>query len=226
MSKLTDLNSTKKIAVLLCGSGFKDGSEIRESVGVLWALSRNTLTIDCFALDAPQHDVVNCLSGETVSEKRNQLVEAARIARGKISKLEDLDPTQYAALIIPGGFGAAKNLCDFALRGSTGTAQPLVKEKILAFHSQLKPIGAVCIAPTVLAMSLKTPLTLTVGASGEASAEIEKLGHRHVVTPVNDICVDTKNKVISTPAYMYDNAPLCDIFEGIRKLVDETVKLI
>ena len=226
MSKLTDINSPKKIAVILCGSGFKDGSEIRESVGVLWALSRHNVGVDCFALDALQHDVVNCLTGESVPEKRNQLAEAARIARGKISKLEELDPSQYAAIILPGGFGAAKNLCDFALRGSTGTAQPLVKEKLLAFHSQSKPIGAVCIAPAVVALSMKTPLTLTLGATGEASAEIEKLGHRHVVTSANDICVDTKNKIVSTPAYMYDNAPLCDIFEGIRKLVDEIVKTL
>lgn len=226
MSNLRDLHSPKKIAVLLCGSGFKDGSEIRESVGVLWALSRHNVEVDCFALDALQHDVVNCLTGESTTEKRNQLVEAARIARGKVSKLEDLDPSQYAAVILPGGFGAAKNLCDFALRGSTGTAQPLVKEKLLAFHSASKPIGAVCIAPAVVALSIKTPLTLTLGASGEASTEVEKLGHRHVVTPANDICVDVKNKIITSPAYMYDSAPLCDIFEGIRKLVDEIVKTI
>jgi enhancing lycopene biosynthesis protein 2 len=216
---------TKKIAVILCGSGFKDGSEIRESVGVLWALSRHAITVDCFALNAPQHDVVNCLTGEVVKETRNQLVESARIARGKIARLEELDEKNYDAIILPGGFGAAKNLCDFAMKGSTGTAHPLVQEKLQAFLKSSKPIGAVCIAPTIVALAIKTPLQLTLGASGEAAAEIEKLGHRHVVTPANDCCIDAKNKVVSTPAYMYDSAPLCDIFEGIRKLVDEVVKL-
>lgn len=211
---------------MLCGSGFKDGSEIRESVGVLWALSRHDVSVSCFALDAPQYDVVNCLTGETVDEKRNQLVEAARIARGKIQKLEELNPDHFDAIILPGGFGAAKNLCDFALKGSSGTAHPLVQEKLQKFASASKPIGAVCIAPAVVALSFKNKgLELTVGNASEASSEIEKLGHRHVVTAANDCCVDKKYKVVTTPAYMYDEAPLCDIFEGIRKLVDEVVKL-
>lgn len=216
---------SKKIAVILCGSGFKDGSEIRESVGVLWALSRHDVTVDCFALDALQYDVVNCLTGESVQEQRNQLVESARIARGKIQKLSELDSSQYDALIIPGGFGAAKNLCDFALKGSGGTPHPLVQEKLQNFSKESKPIGAVCIAPAILALTFRNKaLELTVGAPSETSTEIEKLGHRHVVTEADACCIDNKHNVISTPAYMYDEAPLCDIFEGIRKLVDEVVK--
>lgn len=217
---------SKKIAVILCGSGFKDGSEIRESVGVLWALSRHDVTVDCFALDAPQYDVVNCLSGESVNESRNQLVEAARIARGKIQKLEVLQVNEYDALIIPGGFGAAKNLCDFALKGASGTTHPLVQEKLLNFHNASKPIGAVCIAPAILALAFRNKgLELTVGAPSEASAEIEKLGHRHVVKNASDCCIDSKYKIVTSPAYMQDDAPLCDIFEGIRKLVDAVIKL-
>jgi len=216
----------KKIAVILCGSGFKDGSEIRESVGVLWALSRHDVSVDCFALDAPQYDVVNCLTGESADESRNQLVEAARIARGKIQKLEALAVNEYDAVIIPGGFGAAKNLCDFALKGASGTAHPLVQEKLQNFHNASKPIGAVCIAPAILALTFRNKgLELTVGAPSEASGEIEKLGHRHVVKSASDCCIDPKYKIITSPAYMYDDAPLCDIFEGIRKLVDAVIKM-
>lgn len=220
------MTPTKKIAVLLCGSGFKDGSEIRESVGVLWALSRHDVQVDCFALDAPQYDVVNCLTGEVSKENRNQLIEAARIARGKIQKLENLNVKDYDALIVPGGFGAAKNLCDFALKGSSGTAHPLVEEKLLSFHATGNVIGAVCIAPAVLALSFRNKgFELTVGAPSEASGEIEKLGHRHVVKAASDCCIDNKFKIVTTPAYMYDDAPLHEIFEGIRKLVDAVIKL-
>lgn len=220
------MTQTKKVAVILCGSGFKDGSEIRESVGVLWALSRHDVDVQCFALDAPQYDVVNCLTGEVSKENRNQLVEAARIARGKVQKLEELQVSHYDAIVLPGGFGAAKNLCDFALKGSSGTAHPLVEEKLLAFHSAGKVIGAVCIAPAVIALSFRNKgFELTVGAPSEASSEIEKLGHRHVVKAANDCCIDTKFKIVTSPAYMYDEAPLHEIFEGIRKLVDAVVKL-
>ncbi len=216
----------KKVAVILCGSGFKDGSEIRESVGVLWALSRHDVDVDCFAFNAPQYDVVNCLTGETANEKRNQLVEAARIARGKIRPMDELNPNNYSAVVLPGGFGAAKNLCDFALKGAKGSAQPLIQEKLQAFKQSSKPIGAICIAPAVVALALKGKgFQMTVGATSEASAAIEKLGHHHVVTSANDCCVDTKNKIVTTPAYMYDEAPLCDIFEGIRKCIDEVIKM-
>ena len=212
----------KRIAVVLCGSGFKDGSEIRESVGVLWALSQHPVDVQCFAPDAPQKDVINCLSGQPMNESRNQLVEAARIARGKIKALTELNPAEFDALILPGGFGAAKNLCDFASKGIEGSVIPDLKEKLQAFFAAKKPIGAVCIAPAIIALAFpEKNFRLTVGAEGEVAQSIEKLGHKHIITSASECCSDEKNKIFTTPAYMYDNANLSDIFEGIRKLVSE-----
>jgi enhancing lycopene biosynthesis protein 2 len=217
----------KKIAVILCGSGFKDGSEIREAVAVLWALSQEPVEVQCFAPDAPQHDVVNCFTGQSVAgETRNMLVEAARIARGNILPLSKLDANDYAAVVMPGGFGAAKNLSTFAFKGSGGTVRPDVEAVLRAFHAANNPIGAVCIAPAVVALAFKGKgLELTVGAGGEAAQEIEKLGHRHHECAANEILVDAKNRVVTTPAYMFDDAPLHEVFTGIQKLVRGVVKL-
>jgi enhancing lycopene biosynthesis protein 2 len=214
----------KRIAVVLCGSGFKDGSEIRESVGVLWALSQHPVDVQCYAPNAPQKDVINCLTGQPMNESRNQLVEAARIARGKVKTLSELNPTHYDAIILPGGFGAAKNLCDFASKGIEASVIPELKEKLQAFYAAKKPIGAVCIAPAIIALAFpQKNFNLTVGADGEVAQSIEKIGHKHAVTHANECCVDEKNKIYTTPAYMYDDANLSDIFEGIRKLVSEVV---
>lgn len=216
----------KKIAVILCGSGFKDGSEIREAVGTLWALSQEKVSIQCFAPDAPQFDVVNTLTGEASKETRNMLVESARIARGQIKSLSELNTRDFQGIVMPGGFGAAKNLCTFAMKGSQGTVRPDIEEILKKFHSEHKPIGAICIAPAIVAMTFrKGNFDLTVGEKGEASQEIEKLGHHHVVKKANECLVDEKHKIVTTPAYMYDEAPLHDIFVGIQKLVKEVVKL-
>lgn len=218
----------KKIAVILCGSGYLDGSEIRESVGVLWALSAIGVEAHCFAPDSPQSDVVNCLTGKPSNqESRNMLVESARIARGKVQPLTELRTSEYSGLIMPGGFGAAKNLCTFATEGSKGKVQPDLKMILESMHQLQRPIGAVCIAPAILALTFsgKHKLELTLGAHSEASAEIEKLGHLHVVKQASECHVDLKHGIVSSPAYMYDQAPLHEIFEGIQSLVREVAKL-
>lgn len=217
----------KKIAVILCGSGYLDGSEIREAVGVLWALSEHPVEVECFAPNSPQSDVMNCLTAEPLlHETRNQLTESARIARGKVRALDTLKPAEFDGLIFPGGYGAAKNLCTFAKLGSRGTVTAEVQNVIDQMHARKKPIGAVCIAPAILALGFKDQkFELTVGSESEASQEIEKLGHRHIVCKANECHVDKDNRIVTTPAYMYDSAPLHEIFEGIRKLVGEVVKL-
>lgn len=218
----------KKIAIILCGSGFKDGSEIRESVGVLWAASQLKVQTQCFAPDAFQKDVVNCLQmKEDPSETRNMLVESARIARGQVKPISELKAQDFDALVIPGGFGVAKNLCDFAFKGSAGSVRSDVASVVESFHKSKKPIGAICIAPALLALTLKdAKLSLTLGAKSEASDEIEKLGHRHVEKKPDECHVDAQNKIVSTPAYMYDSAPLHEIFTGIQKCLGEVIKLI
>ena len=217
----------KKVAVILAGSGYLDGSEIREAVGVLWALSSHKVEVQCFAPDINQSDVINHLTGQPMDERRNVLVESGRIARGKIKPLSELNADEFDALIMPGGFGAAKNLATFAFEGSNGTVLPDVANAIQSIVKSGKPLGAGCIAPAVVALAMKgTPLELTVGASSDESREIEKLGHKHFVTKANEIHRDRIHNIITTPAYMYDDAPLHEIFEGIKKMVDEIMKRV
>lgn len=216
----------KKIAVLLCGSGYKDGSEIRESVGVLWALSEQGAEVQCYAPDENQLDVVNSLTGDPMpDEKRNMLIESARIARAEVKPLTQLEVADYDGLIIPGGFGAAKNLCDFAFKGAGAKVRADVEKVVREFHEGAKKIGAVCIAPAILALVFRDrALTLTVGAEGEAAHEIEKLGHIHQVCPAHECVIDGTNRIVTSPAYMYDDAKLSDVFKGIAALTAEVLK--
>lgn len=217
----------KKVAVILCGSGFKDGSEIRESVAVLYGLSLKKAEVQCFAPDSNQYEVVNCLTFETaVGESRNMLVESARIARGQVKALSQLNVKDFDAVILPGGFGAAKNLCNFAFKGSKAEIDPDLAKKLVDFNESKKPIGAVCIAPAIVALAFKGKnFELTLGESGETSQELEKLGHKHIIKKVTECLVDSKNKVVTTPAYMYDKAELCDVFAGIQSLVNEVLNI-
>lgn len=217
----------KKVAFILCGSGYRDGSEIRESVAALLALSQAGAEVHCFAPNDAQYDVVNCLTGDPISsEKRNMLVESARIARGEVESLEKLNPADFDALIIPGGFGVAKNLCDFAFKGSQGRVRPDLERVIQAFFSHAKPIGAICIAPALIALSLKSKnLSLTVGEPGETSQEIEKCGHKHIPTRVTESHTDSDNKIVTTGAYMFGSAAIHEVFQGIQSCIKETLRL-
>lgn len=216
----------KKISVILCGSGFKDGSEIRESVSVLLALSQQGAEFQCFAPDDYQTDVINCLNGTQLDEKRNMLVEAARIARGNVRPIHELKVEDFDGIIVPGGFGAAKNLCNFAFKGAEGSARADVQTVLKSFKDAKKPIGAVCIAPAIVALVFKGEgLELTVGDDAETAGEIKKLGHNHKVCPAHECVVDSKNLIITTPAYMYDSASLADIFRGISELVSKVLSL-
>jgi enhancing lycopene biosynthesis protein 2 len=220
-----------KIGVVVSGCGYLDGAEINETVATLWALSfhqENGVEIQCFAPDADQYHVVNHLTGqEKPGEKRNMLEEAARITRGKVKPLSQLRESEFDALIMPGGFGAAKNLCTFAFDGSKGIVNPELAAILRQFRQAGKPIGAACIAPAVLALTFKDiPLEMTVGAPGHDSAEIEKLGHKHHPLSVQDAYIDQENLIVTTPAFMYDDAPLHGVFTGVKKMVDLVVALV
>lgn len=211
----------KKIAVILGGSGFKDGSEIRESVLTLQALDQADMSFECFAPDADQFDVINCLTGEAMKEKRNLLVEASRIARGEIKNITELKVQHFDGVVFPGGFGVAKNLCNFAHKGAGGEVRADVDRVIQDFYQAKKPMGALCIAPVLLALSLKNKnLEMTLGAESETSAEMTKLGHRHTAAAAGECVIDREHKVITTPAYMIEDARLKDITKGIGALVN------
>ncbi len=215
------------VAVVLSGSGVYDGSEIHEAVITLLRLSEKGAKVTIFAPDVKQMHVINHLTGKESRESRKVLAEAARIARGTIKPLSKAT-ARYDALIMPGGFGAAKNLSNFAVSGAKCRVNRDLEKLILAFHKAGKPIAPMCISPTVVARVLgkaKIRVKLTIGNDPGTAAAINKMGAEHVECPVDDVVVDRKNKIVSAPAYMYD-ASIADVAKGIRKLVDTTLKMV
>ncbi len=215
-----------KIALILSGCGVFDGSEIHESVSALVHLSRHGATVSCFAPDIDQARVVNHLSGKPApAEKRNVLVESARIARGKISPLSNLNAADFDAAVFPGGFGAATNLCDFATRGADCTVNPEVARVVKQFHDAGKPVGMCCIAPVIGARVLGTKsggpgVTVTIGSDAATAAAITAMGSKNISKPVTESYTDPKHNMITTPAYMYGNAPIHQVFDGIGAMID------
>jgi len=215
-----------KAAVILSGCGHKDGAEIRESVLALLYLDQHHATVQCFAPDCEQTDVVNHLTGETTKESRNVLVEAARIARGDIQPLTKLNPADFDALVIPGGFGAAKNLSDLATKGPDATVRPEFRAAVLGFLKQQKPIGAICIAPAVLAAAVKGEYapTLTIGDDTGTAAAITAMGSTHKNCTTADFVYDETTRIASCSAYMRDDA-LRNVAKGIEQMVAKVVSI-
>ncbi|MCG8528716.1 MAG: isoprenoid biosynthesis glyoxalase ElbB [Opitutales bacterium] len=212
----------KKIAVVLSGCGVFDGSEIQEAVLSLFFLDRLGVDYQCFAPNKDKAHVVNHLTGEvSEGESRNVLVESARIARGKVIDLSKLKQEGFNGVLFPGGFGAAKNLCTFAFEGDQASIEEEVERVFRDFRKAEKPMGVLCIAPVIAAKVLEAEVT--VGEEGDASVALEKMGGKHVVKPVSEIHVDEVNNVITAPAYMYGEASISEVGEGIEKLVCELI---
>jgi enhancing lycopene biosynthesis protein 2 len=216
-----------RVGVLLAGCGFKDGAEIRESVLALLAIDRAGAEARCFAPDVAQAAVVDHLRGTPVpGETRNVLVEAARIARGKIEDVRNARAKDLDALVMPGGFGAAKNLSNFAEKGHAADVHPEVARLIREMHAAKKPIGAICIAPAVVARVLGSAhVKVTIGDDEGTAHEIEACGAVHEECPVDRAVVDRVNRVVTTPAYMYGDARLSPIADGIEACVREVLSL-
>ncbi|GLS26378.1 isoprenoid biosynthesis glyoxalase ElbB [Marinibactrum halimedae] len=217
----------KNIAVILSGCGYLDGAEIRESVLTLLALDTEKVNYSIYALNKDQHHTVNHLEGKEISGvSRNILEESARIARGAIADIIQLNEKDFDALIIPGGFGVAKNMCSFAFDGSGASVDELVATKVKDFKNAEKPIGAVCIAPALIALSIgDSHPTLTIGSDEQTATELEKLGAKHHTCDTSDCVVDESNKIVTTPAYMDNDANLADVYSGISKLVKNVIAL-
>jgi enhancing lycopene biosynthesis protein 2 len=215
----------KKIAVVLAGCGNKDGAEITEAVSALIALSQEGASYKIFAPEmsfTPTHFITGIPMG---NEHRDVLTESARIARGDIHNITTLKAQGFDGLVFSGGFGAALHLCDWAQKGANCKVHPEVERIIKDFFNLSKPIGAICIAPVLLAKVLgDKKITLTIGNNKETIEEIKKTGAIHAECPVEDFISDRLNKVITTPAYMYDAKPH-QVFNGIRKLVAELVEI-
>lgn len=213
-----------KVGVCLSGCGFKDGAEIHESVLTLLALDQAGAQIICMAPDMEQTQVVNHLTGQKSSEKRNVLVESARIARGEIKNCKDVHARDFDALIFPGGFGAALNLCDFAVKGAAASVHPEVKRLIEETMAAGKPIGAICIAPAMMAAA-KKGLELTIGTDAGTANTLQQMGAKHHNHEVDGIHVDEKHRVVTTPAYMLGPGPAA-INKGISKLVNKVLSMV
>jgi enhancing lycopene biosynthesis protein 2 len=215
----------KKIGVILSGCGVYDGSEIHEAVFTLLAIDNNGAEAICMAPDMDLAEV-NHLSGEATGATRNVLTEAARIARGKIVNIKEVKAADLDAVILPGGFGAAKNLCDFAFKGADAAIQPDVARLLREMAAARKPIGAICIAPALVAalFGKESAPEVTIGTDAGTAAAINATGSRHLDCPVTEFVIDRKNRIVSTPAYMLANS-ISEAYEGITKTVKAVIEL-
>lgn len=216
---------SKRVAVVLAGCGVYDGSEIHEAVLTLLELDRQGASYQCFAPNIEQLHVINHVTGSEVKgESRNVLVEAARIARGHIKDVAQANIDDFDALIVPGGFGAAKNLCDFAVKGSAMSVQPDFLRFAKAMHGAGKPIGLICIAPTMAAKIIGPGVECTIGDDVETAAAIEAMGAKHIDCAVGKAVVDKRNNLVTTPAYMLAQR-ISEAADGIHECVKSVLAL-
>ncbi len=217
----------KNYAVILSGCGPKDGSEIHESVSALMAIGHYGGKYQIFAPDIVQKHVIDHITDKEMEQSRNVLIESARIARGNVLPLSKLEANDYDAVIFPGGFGAAKNLFTFAFDGLSFTILPAIKNIVLAFYNSNKAIGAMCISPILIAKILKDRnITITLGPNTPLCKEVEdKFGAIVKESSASDAVVDVKNKVVTTPCYMCNNATPIIILEGAMKMINGIEKL-
>ena len=214
----------KRVGVVLSGCGVFDGSEIHEAVLTLLALSRAGAQAVCLAPDREQTQVIDHRSGEVVAERRNMLAEAARIARGEVTPLAQVDASQLDALIVPGGFGAAKNLSSLASDGAACWVDSDLQRLVRELHQAGKPLGFICIAPALLPKLLGATVRVTIGNDAGTAAAIKAMGGQHVACPVDEIVVDTAQRVVTTPAYMLAGS-IAEAAQGIDKLVAQVLEM-
>jgi enhancing lycopene biosynthesis protein 2 len=216
----------KRVGVLLSGCGVQDGSEIHEAVCTMLALDRAGAEIVCLAPDREQAAVVDHLGGTPAAERRNVLAESARIARGRIRDVAAVRPADLDALILPGGFGAAKNLSTFADDGPRAKVDPGVAALLRGMHAAGKPIGALCIAPAVVAAVLGREANpeLTIGTDAGTGQALEAMGARHTPAPVTDVVVDRRNRIVTTACYMLATR-ISQVMDGAEKVVRAVLEL-
>ena len=212
----------KKFAVILAGCGVFDGAEITESVLTLLAIEKSGASYCCFAPDIQQYHVIDHLKGKPSGENRNVLTEAARITRGNIKALSEFKAAEFDAIVFPGGFGAAKNLCSWAYEGDDSKVNPDVENALKSMHEAGKPIGAMCIAPVILA-TLFRGAKLTTGQDPASEGFIEKKGNKYVTTGHGQVVIDPVHKLFTTPCYMLD-ATIIQIAEGTQNIVNAMMK--
>jgi enhancing lycopene biosynthesis protein 2 len=211
------------VLVILSGCGVFDGAEIHESVSALLHLDRHEAAVTIAAPDCVQGQVINHLNSQPMQEKRNVRVEAARIARGPVEDLADVKGDAFDAVILPGGFGAAMNLCSFATHGAGCEVHDEVARVLREAHEAGRPIGFICISPSIAAR-LFPGATLTIGTDRDTAAALESMGAHHQERPTEEICVDGGNRIVTTPAYMTAQR-IGQVYAGIGKLVDRVLAM-
>ena len=217
------MSDTKKFAVILSGNGVFDGAEIHEATMTLYAIVKNGGEYEIFAPDIKQHHVINHITGEEMDETRNVLIESARIARGNIKPLNEFDKEDFDAIVFPGGFGVAKNLCSFAFDNVDCIVNPEVEKVIKEMAAAKKPIGALCISPVLIARVLGN-ITVTIGQDTGTAESIERLGATHKNTGHGEVIIDEANKIVTTPCYMLD-ANITQIAEGADAVIKAILKM-
>lgn len=219
--------SQKTVGVILSGCGFLDGAEIQEAVLTLLALDRADAEVVIMAPNRDQMHVVDHLEGAPTEETRNVLVESARIARGNIVDIADVDTASLDGLALPGGYGGAKNLSTFAVDGADCTVDPQVTRVLREVHEAGKPIASLCVTPAILASVFGKELhpMLTIGRDADTAEALETMGARHRKADVTEIVVDSENNIITTPCYMMDTR-IRDVATGIDRAIDELLKRI
>ena len=226
----------KKVGVILSGCGVYDGSEIHESVSVLIALAQQGMEAVCYAPNSTQHHVVNHISGEEMPEKRNVLIESARIARGQIKDLSTFAISDVDAIVLPGGFGAAKNLSTWAFDGPNASVNEQVKSVIQEVVKAQKPIVSLCISPVIIAKVFEgthIQPNLTVGTTADSSPydikatseALQSIGAKTSYTSIQEVLVDEQNKIITAPCYMME-ANVAEVFQNIQKSIQKLAEII
>lgn len=214
----------KKFAVVLAGCGVYDGAEIQESVLTLLAIDRAGANYQCFAPDTDQYHVINHLTGNTENETRNVLTESARIARGDVKSLAEFNPADFDALVFPGGFGVAKNLCSFAIDGPNCEVNADTQSAITNAYEAKLPIGALCIAPALIAKVLGKS-TLTIGNDTATATAIETMGAKHQNSEGSDIVIDMENRLITSPCYMHETS-ISVVAQGAENVIKALLKMM
>ena len=214
-----------KVGLVLSGCGVNDGSEIHEAVITMLELDKAGAEIVLMAPNIDQLHVINHATGEEMDDSRNVLIESARISRGNIEDIAGVTSDILDALILPGGFGVSKNLSDYAMSGMECSVNPDVLRLSREVHNDQKPIGVICIAPAIMAKILAGDTELTIGFDEQTAADIDAMGAKHVLCPVDEIVIDKEKKVVSTPAYM-EAKSIKEAASGIEKLVAEILSMI
>jgi enhancing lycopene biosynthesis protein 2 len=213
-----------KFAIVLSGCGVYDGAEIHEAVMTMYAVKSNGGTYQVFAPNVMQYHVVNHITGEAMKESRNVLVESARIARGRIKPLVEYRVSDFDALVFPGGFGVAKNLCSYAFDGTEMKIDRVVEKAVRDTHAAGKPIGALCISP-VLITKIIGSVEVTTGSDASAASDITAMGGVHKTSGHGEVVIDKKNRIVTSPCYMLD-AEITDIAKGADNTIKALISLI